>query len=93
MNDRTPLCETGAKALILREAIAQTIKPLGDHFGRRPGEAFRAGVDLDTGKDALSRKNLYQGHAFVPFWWIVSSCMMTPLMNSAAPGEVNSISR
>ena len=27
------------------------------------------------------------------FWRMVSSCMMTPLMNSAAPGEVKSISR
>src|SRR5262249_33852095 len=63
MDDRPPLGETGTHAMVLREAIPEPVEPLGDGFTRRAGERLRAGVDLDTGKDPLRRKNLGEGRA------------------------------
>ena len=58
-----PFCEAGAHAAVRREAIAQTVETLGDGLVRRTGERLRADIDLDAGKDALSREDLAERRA------------------------------
>jgi enoyl-CoA hydratase/carnithine racemase len=53
----------------------------------RAGKGLCAGIDLDAWNDALTRESFGERCA------ARSSYMMTPLMNSAMPAEVKSISR
>src|SRR5262249_22678376 len=58
MDDRPPLGESSTHGAVLREAIPQTIKPLGYALIGKAGERLCAGVDFDAGEDPLGRENL-----------------------------------
>jgi hypothetical protein len=49
--------------MVLLETLSQTVKPLGDGLMGRAGQRFRAGVDLDAGKDAPGRQSLCERRA------------------------------
>ena len=57
-DNRPPLREAGAHAVIFREAIPQPVQSLGDGLLRGAGKRLRAGIDLDAGNDALAREHL-----------------------------------
>ena len=63
MDDRAPLREAGAHSMVLREAVAEPVKSLGDGLVRRAGKRLRASVDFDAGKDALVREDLSERRA------------------------------
>src|SRR6516164_8619671 len=58
MDDRSPLCKSGTHGVVVPETLAQAVKPLGDRLIWKAGEGLRAGVDLDTGNDALGFERL-----------------------------------
>jgi hypothetical protein len=62
-------------------------------FSRSAGEGLRAGIDLDTAQHTLARKKLGEPRVTGTLLAIVSSCIITPLIKSAVPGEANNISR
>src|SRR6516164_9475831 len=55
--DRAARREASIHAVILLQTIPETIEALGDGLIREAGKGLRAGVDLNTGKDATGSKN------------------------------------
>ena len=83
MDDRAPLRETSAHLAVRGQAIPQPVEPFGDGFAGAPASGFAPVSTLMPGKMPCF-EGPDERRAVGALWRIVSSCMMTPLMKSAA---------
>jgi hypothetical protein len=79
--------------VVLCEAVAEPVEPLGDCLAGRAGKRLRASVDFDTRKDALVREDLSERRAARTL--LADSLVLQddPADELGRPGAVKSISR
>src|SRR5271165_3870091 len=92
MDDCAPLRETGAHIAVLDRRSRSPSRPSVTVSPAAPASGFAPASTLMPGKIPWFERTWTSGVPSELVWRIVSSCMMTPLMNSATPA-VKSISR